>query len=343
MKKLTITLVFFSLLWADGGFIPPPGNAEIYSADQVAVIKILPGIEELSILVKSFWIDQGGGDYGGFAWVIPLPHIPEIGQLDAELFSDLAYLSAPIRPTGGCSGPFTLGDNGGTYGGSIEPGREYYDIISYDTLGFLESVLIQTNTADSLTNWLTNNGYITPPGAEEIFADYITRDWNYFFIARVDTTSDTDDRNVAIKLTFATTDVVYPMKISSISSSTGNELYLYTIGEHKMFFDGAELEYANLISNEELDAIQIDFPALAAYIERGSYITKLKCYYSMPEDMDDDIALYQSPDDTEYRKLAGGGPHLHSMCNSILLALILLLAYIGFHRIKKIRSSISPK
>ncbi|MGD8979860.1 MAG: DUF2330 domain-containing protein [candidate division WOR-3 bacterium] len=343
MKKSIIALVFVSLLGADGGFIPPPGNVEIYSADQVAVIKILPGIEELSILVKSEWIDQGGGDYGGFAWVIPLPNIPEIGQLDAELFSDLAYLSAPIRPTGGCAGPFTLGDNGGTYGGSIEPGREYYDIISYDTLGFLESVLIQTNTADSLTNWLTNNGYITPADAEEIFADYITRDWYYFFVARVDTTSESDDRNVAVKLTFATDEIVYPMKISSISSSAGNELYLYTIGEHKMFFDGAELEYANLITSEELDAILIDFPALAAYIEQGSYITKLKCYYNTPEDMDEDILLYRSPDDTEYRKLAGGGYYLHAMSNSILLSLILLLVYIGFHSIRKIRSSISPE
>ena len=44
--------------------------------------------------------------------------------------------------------------------------------------------------------------------------------------------------------------------------------------------------------------------------------------------------------DTEYRKMAGGGYYLHSMCNSILLSLILLLVYIGFHGIRKTKSSI---
>lgn len=342
MKQLILSISLIGILWADGGFIPPPGNVEIYSADQVALIKILPGAEELSILVKSQWVNYGGFDYAGFAWVIPVPALPEIEQLDTELFTDLAYLSAPIRPSGGCAGPFTLGENGGSYGGSVEPGREYHNIISYDTLGFLETVLIQTNTADSLTNWLTNNGYIIPIGGEQIFVDYLDRDWNYFFVARVDTTSESDDRNVAIKLTFATTEIVYPMKISSISSSPGNEIFLYTIGEHKMFFDGAELEYANLISNEELDAIEIDFPALAAYIEEGSYITKLTTSYETPQDMDEDIVLYESSDDTEYRQLAGGdGYYLHGMSNSLLLSFILLLVYIGFRNIKKRRSSIS--
>jgi hypothetical protein len=338
MKRLILLIIFIGLLWADGGFIPPPGNVEIYGADQIAVIKILPGVEELSILVKAQWVQN----YEGFAWIIPLPNLPEIDEIDTELFTDLAYVSAPIRPSGGCTGPFTLGDNGGTYGGSVEPGREYYDIISYDTLGFLEVVLIQTNLADSLSNWLTNSGYVMTSGAEELFDDYLMRNWNYFFIARVDTQSNVYARNVGIKLTFNTSSLVYPMKISSISSSPGAELFLYTIGQHKMFFDDAQLEYANFVSEEEMDAIEVDFPALAAYIEEGSYITKLTASYNTPQDMNEDIVLHRSPDDTEYRKLAGGdGYYLQGLSNSLLLSFILLLVYIGFRRIKKRRSSIS--
>jgi hypothetical protein len=338
MKKYILPLILIHLLWADGGFIPPPGNMEIYSADQVAIIKILRDREELSILVKAEWVQ----DYEGFAWIIPMPDQPDIDVIDTELFTDLAYLSAPIRPTGGCAGPLALGENGGTYGGSVEPGREYYDIISYDTLGFLEAVLIQTNLADSLTNWLTNNGYVIPSGAEDIFADYLTRDWDYFFIARVDTQSNASSRNVGIKLTFDTTIPVYPMKISSISSFPGTELFLYTIAEHKMFFDDAQLEYANRISDEEMDAIEIDFPSLADHIAEGSYITKLTISYAAPQDMNEDIMLHRSPDDTEYRQLAAGnGYYLFGMSNSILLSFILLLVYIGFRRIKKTGPSIS--
>jgi hypothetical protein len=340
VKKLILLSTIIGLIWADGGFIPPPGNVEIYSADQVAVIKIIPNGEELSILVKAQWVQN----YEGFAWIIPMPDLPEIHEIDTELFTDLAYLSAPIRPTGGCAGPLSLGENGGTYGGAIEPGREYYDIISYDTLGFLEAVLIQTNLADSLSNWLTNNGYAIPSGAEGIFDDYLTRDWNYFFIARVDTQSSAITRNVGIKLVFSTAELVYPMKISSISSSPGTDLFLYTIGEHKMFFDDAQLEYANRVSAEEMEAIEIDFPNLASYISEGSYITKLTTNYATPEDMNEDIMLYRSPDDTEYRKLAeGDGYYLHGSMNSWILPLILFLIYIGFRRVLMKRSLLPEK
>ena len=335
MKTLILLTTIIGLIRADGGFIPPPGNVELYSADQVAVIKIIPNGEELSILVKAQWVQT----YEGFAWIIPMPDLPEIHEIDTELFTDLAYLSAPIRPTGGCAGPLSQGENGGTYGGAIEPGREYYDIISYDTLGFLEAVLIQTNLADSLSNWLTNNGYAIPAGAEDIFDDYLTRDWNYFFIARVDTQSSTITRNVGIKLVFSTTELVYPMKISSISSSPGTDLFLYIIGEHKMFFDDAQLEYANRVSAEEMEAIEIDFPNLASYISEDSYITKLTTNYATPQDMNEDIILYRSPDDTEYRKLAGGdGYYLHGSLNSLILPFVLLLIYVGFRKILKKRS-----
>ncbi len=335
MKKLIILSIFVCLARTDGGFIPPPGNVEIYSADQVAVIKITPSGEELSILVKAQWVQ----DYAGFAWIIPMPSLPQIDEIDTELFTDLAYLSAPIRPTGGCAGPLSLGENGGTYGGAVRPGQEYYDIISYDTLGFLEAVLIQTNLADSLSNWLTNSGYVIPAGAENIFDDYLTRNWTYFFIARVDTQSSAVSRNVGIKLVFSTTEPIYPMKISSISSSPGTDLYLYTIGEHKMFFDDAQLEYANRISVEEMEAIEIDFPNLTSYISEGSYITKLTTNYATAQDMHEDITLYRSPDDTEYRKLLGGdGYYLHGSLNSLILPFMLLLIYMGFRRILKKRS-----
>ncbi|GAH98907.1 unnamed protein product, partial [marine sediment metagenome] len=49
MKKLSLLVIFINLIWADGGIMPPQGDYEIYSSDQVAIIKILPDSEELSI------------------------------------------------------------------------------------------------------------------------------------------------------------------------------------------------------------------------------------------------------------------------------------------------------
>lgn len=332
MKYVLLSLILINFVWADGGVIPPSpgpqGDYEIYSSDQVAIIKILPDSEELSILVKTSWLD----DYNGFAWIVPLPSLPEVSEVDVELFTDCAYLTAPIWPTGGCEGPF--GTGGPYYGEDHVLGDDYYYVVEYDTIGFLEAVLIYTDLADSLSNWLTNNGYEIPEGTAAIFEDYINRDWNYFFVARADTIAPEYDQNVGVRFMFDTGEIVYPMKISSLSSEYGASVFLYVIGEHKMFFDDAELEYANKISREEYNAIVEDFHTLSEYIEVGDYITKLRRDYQGPEEMTSDISIYQASDDTEYRKVENDFWYF-SFTNSMLLPLLTCVLYLILRNLRK--------
>lgn len=331
MKYLLPLLILINLVWTDGGVLPPSsgptGDYEIYSSDQVAIIKILPDSEELSILVKTHWFDN----YNGFAWIVPLPALPTVSEVNIDLFTDCAYLTAPRRPSGGCEGPF--GTGGVYYGEEGTAGDDYYYVVEYDTIGFLEAVLIYTDLADSLSNWLTNSGYLLPEGTLALFEEYINRDWNYFFIARADTIAAEYYQNVGIKFTFATDEIIYPMKISSISA-TYTTLYMYVIGEHKMFFDNAELEYANKISRKEFDAIADDFTTLAIYIEAGDYITKLRRIYEGSEQMTSDVSIYQAADDTEYRKVEGEYWYF-GFTNSMLLPLLICVFYLVLRELRR--------
>jgi hypothetical protein len=320
VKKLSFLIIIITLIWADGSMIPPPYH-EIYSADQVALIKILPDSEELSILVKfSYKVD-----YDGFAWVIPFPSLPSIGEIDDSIFLNLSMLSATYKTYGGC---------GSYFDGGYHYGNDYFKVISYQTIGFLQTVLIQTNSPDTLVNFLLNNGYQLPAGMRDMFQDYISREWQYFFIAKVDTNTYNPENNVGIRFKFFTSEIVYPMKISSLTSSDGISLYLYIIGQHKMFFDGAELLYANQISKDELKAIYEDLPALFNYIKEGDYITKLHRYYERHQDMSSDIIIYQSPDDTEYRKEEEPEWYM-GVSNSILFPFILFCLLTIVMRIKR--------
>jgi hypothetical protein len=326
MKKILLLIIFISLIWADGGMMPPQGDYEIYSSDQVAIIKILPDSEELSILVKAHYVN----DYNGFAWVIPLPSQPQVSEVDIELFTNLAHLTAPLYAGGGCSGPFSIGSG---LGDNKEYGEDYYNVVSYDTIGFLGTVLIHTNIAATLTTWLNDNNYVVNASAEIIFEDYIDRNWNYFFVARADTTWQGSYENVGIRFKFSSDTLIYPMKISSISSLDSNALYLYVIGEHKMFFDDAELEYANKICQKELDDIEREYPILYEYINEGNYITKLKREYASPSEMSSDISIYQSPDDTEYHKFQD--EYWYSgLANSMILPLLICVILIAFSKLK---------
>ncbi|UCG92452.1 MAG: hypothetical protein JSV97_01690, partial [candidate division WOR-3 bacterium] len=133
--------------------------------------------------------------------------------------------------------------------------------------------------------------------------------------------------------TFVTDEIVYPMKISSISS-TYTTLYMYVVGEHKMFFDDAELEYANKISRNEFDAIAEDFTTLAAYIKASDYITKLRRIYEGSEQMTSDISIYQAADDTEYRKVEDEYWYF-GFTNSFLFPLLIYIIFVAFSKLKK--------
>ncbi|UCC12525.1 MAG: DUF2330 domain-containing protein, partial [candidate division WOR-3 bacterium] len=190
--------------------------------------------------------------------------------------------------------------------------------------------------ADSLVNWLSTNGYQIIDGAHDMLDDYIDRDWNYFFCARVDTAlMDDYYQNVGVKITFESTNLVYPMKISALSSQNHVDVFLYIIDQHKMFFDGAELIYANRVTPEELDHIARDLPLLSEYLVPEDYITKLKVVYTDPLDISSDIYLYQSPDDTEYHEL--WDPYYGSVAfgNSYLLLLLAYMLYIGIKKIRR--------
>ena len=317
--RLILTVIALSvLIWADGGMIPPTGDYEIYSQDQVAILKLLPDTQELSILAKAYW----NNEYYGFAWVIPLPDMPTINTVEVEIFNDLADMTSPYRYQGGC-GSFrmypSLGD--GSYG------EDYFKVIEYDTIGFLQTVLIQTNSPDSLTDWLSQNGYQTNQAITDVAQDYIDEGWNYFFAAQADTNlpGHSGYDNVGIKFRFVVDKYVYPMAMTSVSMRDSIGVYLYIIGEHKMFFDGAELQYANRISADEYEAIAEDLPALADYIGVNDYITKLHCKFGVHDESIEDIYPYQSPDDTEYRKLE----HENYYMSVVNAPLILLLFFLG--------------
>lgn len=315
MKKSFLFVIVSTVLWADGGIIPPIFH-EIYGADQVAVIKVLPDSEELSILVKY----SSYGDYNGFAWVVPFPSQPSVSEVNDSLFTNLSALSSTQQNYGGCGGPYFSG---------YDYGDDYFKIIGYQTIGFLQTVLIQTDNPDTLVNWLVNNGYQLPDGMRDMFQDYINRNWQYFFVARADTSYNYYSANIGICFKFATGTIVYPMKISSLTSTAYIAVYLYVIGLHKMFFDDAELLYANRISQDEFENIKEDFPVLSDYIKEGDYITKLRRTYDHPADMSSDIVIYQSPDDTEFRTREK--PYWYmGFANSMVLPFLIFIFYIGF-------------
>ncbi|MCK5124127.1 MAG: DUF2330 domain-containing protein, partial [Dehalococcoidia bacterium] len=77
---------------ADGGFFPDSMYRDLHEVAQKAVIlygNSTGNYTEHLILSVSF-----EGDAEDFAWVIPVPNLPEIAVTDAELFWELSDFTA---------------------------------------------------------------------------------------------------------------------------------------------------------------------------------------------------------------------------------------------------------
>ena len=291
---------------ADGGFFTPPEYV-MWEPIQQALLQYdsESGIEKLSI--------QPGfhGDAAAFAWVVPVPALPQVAPAPPQMFRNLETLSRPIyRDRDGdwdCfqSNTFSPDDTGS---GGVE-------IISRDLVGYYDALVLGADEAPALRDSLTAWGFLhagNEAAATAALADYIADGW-YFVAMRVDTTAlaAIDPWNYGVysldpvELTFAAAAPVYPMKISALSASDVSEVHLYVATDHRMTFAGAETYYANRITDEDRNA-RLAYPALSEVLVPGVFLTRLYRGYRAA-DMTEDIYLRRAPNDDEFRLVSYGG------------------------------------
>ncbi len=282
MKKFALLGLLAAGIFADGWFDPPP-DYYIEQQAQVAIIKHTAGKEELIIDVKF------QGNSKDFAWVIPLPALPSVDSVPVQLFYNLQDFSRPLyqQRGSGCSG--ILGGN------PLEDGKggdnETREVGQGVIAGFAYTIL-EVQTLDGLSLYLTDNGYGYPGSAPSVLNSYLAKDWHYFLVAETDTATIPLSGEVAIRLAFAAGQPVYPMKITSLSSDSA-DLILYLLTEHRMRAEGATLKFAGWVSPQ-------DFRESSPVIDRTYFLTKL--YRRFTTDMED-ISFTQASDDTEYREI----------------------------------------
>lgn len=241
-----VMIIDFS--WSDGGFfiirIEIPARAG-YSADQRAII-IFDQERKTETLVLS---TKYHGTWLDFAWVIPVPQLPNREQIDLlsngnSAFREIVNFTEPrveteIVVTGGCIGmgcPSSPGSGGAPATPSVE-------VIDRFKVKGMDIALLQAQDANELTEWLNANGYRVPQNASETLAHYIARQWK-FVAVKVDTNDEETVQQTEVSsyfpyeplvLTFHADECVFPMKISALSSkSEESSILVFVFSNHRM-------------------------------------------------------------------------------------------------------------
>ena len=248
------------------------------------------------------------GDAEDFAWVVPVPNKPEIAVTDAELFRELSDFTATEFPGGG-------GGFGCFYYGAAGPPEDGVDVIEEKVVGPYATAILSATNATALADWLNANGYIFPEDGEEIVSEYIEKEW-YFVATKINAIDEDTGYALAegaiepIVLSFASDEIVYPLRITSLSA-TEPQVLLYVFADHIMvpeqyplyfgygnWTDNAfTLEFGSNVSVEDLSEYEILPELVSTYLPGDEfYLTKLRGWISADQMVDIELVRYEEGD-----------------------------------------------
>lgn len=318
IAALPAALLIASTALADGCVVAP-WSYEIWEVGQIAFLDwdAETSTETLHIL------PQLQTEVKDFAWIVPVPALPELEESDGQAFRQLEWLTEPeyrSRDEGWSCEETSYDimsptdDSGGV------------SIIDTELVGIYDTMILAADDAGALSDSLTVWGFLHEDNEDDL-ADlldaYVQDDW-YFVTLKVDTASFDgyddyyydywywDGGLEPISLAFSVEAPVYPMRISALSAGDDTSVILYVQADERLDFDGAETEYANRLTARELAAIRSNYPELGAWLEEGLWLTKLARRYS-PADMDEDVYLVEASRQAEYRPITYSGVPLTAL------------------------------
>jgi hypothetical protein len=342
LKKTQRSLIGFSIVIAAlalfatpvaacgcGIYIPEEGEARV--EQERALIVWDAGQEDI---VLELGVQ---GDSAEAAWIFPVPS-PATAQLgDARIFETLQELTKPRTkkvydwfPNWGLTGAV-----GGAPGG--------VQVLNRQTLGPFDVSSLAASDANSLSDWLTTNGYAFPDGLSGVLEPYVAQNW-YYVAARLlpGAAGETlTGRLDPLRVTFQSDKIVYPMRATALA--TGDlSVFLYVLADHRVnkqtAFGSSQVTFADWVEPASLTA---DSP-LAPFIPRQLFLTKYEERIFNPAEVDDDYVFSETQDEIYHEveiehvsDFAGVPLFLWACCLCLLPLGLLALLGIGRWALKR--------
>jgi hypothetical protein len=184
------------------------------------------------------------GDVKEFAVVVPVPTFIErkqIGVVDPKTIDHLDRYTAPrlveYHDEDPCHPPVQVASTmalpspmaGATqdvvrrnYGVTIEAS---YDVGEYDVL------ILSANESDGLVNWLTDNHYRIPKGAQDVLGSYIKQKMR-FFVAKVNLDRMKEFGNGYLRplqVRYQSAKFMVPLRLGTVNASGPQDLIIYAL------------------------------------------------------------------------------------------------------------------
>ena len=224
---------------ACGCFAPPDPSVQIVQGGERIVFAMEEGKVIAHIQI------QYSGDAEEFAWLVPLPAVPEIAVGTDELFTQLINRTQPRYTitrqfSGNCSfdpSRVSLGDgqaDSGSENGPPSPGASPEDpLVARNLVGPYDTAVLSAASKDAMLQWLADERFFVPAGTDDAVDPYIRE--GGFFLAlklRKDQAVDVGDLQPVV-LTYESELPMIPIVLTGVAADPDMPVLVAVLGEHR--------------------------------------------------------------------------------------------------------------
>ncbi len=181
-----------------------------------------------------------------FAWIVPVPAVPELGVSTNALFQQVRQSTNPSFPveyertgrcrrTPYCSDGYEFIQTNSINADGSGPPRAYsdpdLDVILQEAVGPYDAVILAADDATALFDWLRDNGYDIPEASVPLLMEYIAS--GTFFVALKLQQDRGTGEIQPIVLRYAEQNPCIPIKLTSIATIPDMPVTAYILGDRR--------------------------------------------------------------------------------------------------------------
>ncbi|MEV6415974.1 DUF2330 domain-containing protein [Kribbella sp. NPDC051718] len=281
---------------ACGGYLPDAeSRARVFGEN--ALVRYDGGQEEIVLSMSV----QGQSKKA--AWIMPVPASAKVELGDNDLFYRLQSITRPKVVTRKTYWPFRdlgiMGSRGDTAGAPGAGGG--VDVRQQMRLGPFQIARLSGSSGTAVTDWLHTNGYAAPASLAANLTPYLAEKWEIVAVklAPKDDGSPMTGSTPPLRLSFASSRIVYPMRLSK-GATTAQTVTVYVAAPYRVDASTLpdpdvkpELLYAGRLVGE--DAPQLASPA--------SFLTAYSVTYREPGRITADFGFTQAANDDGFERV----------------------------------------
>ncbi len=217
---------------ACGCFARPDPTVPLVQAGERILFSVQNGVVSAHIQI------QYAGEARDFGWLLPLPSIPTLKLGTEELFTQLINTTQPryfvnTTTTGTCGGlfnsRFASPASAGFEADSSGNGGGQSPLVTQASIGPYDYAVLRADRKDEMLQWLANNRYFIPTGADDVVGPYI-RPGAYFLALKLRGGKSTGDIQPVV-LEYPSDLPMIPIVLTSVAAQPNMGIQVWMLGE----------------------------------------------------------------------------------------------------------------